>query len=151
MNDDLKISDKQVLEIVFDSCNSVFIPASSILFLKASTSKRIGDKEYELKNFYIDINLHDSDKFKTASWNNTPEARNEALRELRECHDITQVYLNDIEYHVPWKHDNANLYSNAYQMNAITTNTSGDNYLSISICEVNDPEHIHVYHNEVLS
>ena len=139
------------IEVRFDSCNSVIIPRSAFKVYKIEIDKPVEDEPdtYKLKSVWMVIDMNRADDFVACSYENSLEARNEALRELKECPDITSIFEVDdsnkektIEYKVPWKPGAG--YDNPWQYNSTMTTNLGDNELFIQIMPGLDEPQIYV-------
>ena len=136
------------INLVFENCESICIDTQAIIQMRFKESGRRYTFERselyyvtDLKKFYIKLDLSNSEwywhmagqkHFNTAKMNLMDDGL-DCINRLKECNDITHLYINGVGFAVPWKPGTQ--YSNGYQSN---TEPQYDK-LTINI-EISNPE-----------
>ncbi len=132
---------KETLELRFDSCSGIIIPASAIIDCYIEEGDKYEDGT-NLKSARIIIDLKNEDEFETYQYEESVKARNETLEEFHSDSDITHIYIDGEEFRPPWKPDV--MFTNPWQQNMRVYDSLGNDHLIITIAPVSDEVCIYV-------
>lgn len=146
----------QYIELVFENCDCIHVDVWALKSLRMNTdSERYEWEEQKkemlkftlLKNLYMEFDTKNPRHFYHTPRvipANKPVGDDgfDCIKRIKSSDDLTHIYVNGQCYQVPWKSEpyesilcgsKITCYKNSLQQNAIITNTSGEEFLSVEI------------------